>query len=72
VDANTLVRAVTGRTPNRDQDQGVSTDATVRLFDSERAVTVVADRSLEEHRWSTPDLLAVEQPAGDRSQWPDT
>jgi AAA domain/TrwC relaxase len=27
----------------------------------ERAVSVVADRALEERRWSTPDLLAVEQ-----------
>jgi hypothetical protein len=30
-------------------------------FLAERAVSVVADRSLEERRWSTPDLLAVEQ-----------
>jgi hypothetical protein len=28
---------------------------------AERAVSVVADRALEERRWSTPDLLAVEQ-----------
>jgi hypothetical protein len=105
VDADTLVREVTDRTPNRDQDQTVSADATVRLFDqlagpdgltehastfarqdvlvalgaglagagrtelealadrflAERAVSVVADRTLEERRWSTPDLLAVEQ-----------
>jgi conjugative relaxase-like TrwC/TraI family protein len=27
----------------------------------ERAVSVVADRALEERRWSTPDLLGVEQ-----------
>src|SRR4029453_15321479 len=27
----------------------------------ERAVSLVADRGLEERRWSTPDLLAVEQ-----------
>jgi conjugative relaxase-like TrwC/TraI family protein len=27
----------------------------------ERAISVVADRALEERRWSTPDLLAVEQ-----------
>jgi conjugative relaxase-like TrwC/TraI family protein len=27
----------------------------------ERAVSVVADRTLEERRWSTPELLAVEQ-----------
>ena len=30
-------------------------------FLAERAVSVVADRRLEERRWSTPDLLAVEQ-----------
>jgi hypothetical protein len=30
-------------------------------FMAERAVSVVADRALEERRWSTPDLLAVEQ-----------
>jgi conjugative relaxase-like TrwC/TraI family protein len=30
-------------------------------FLAERAVSVVGDRALEEHRWSTPDLLAVEQ-----------
>jgi conjugative relaxase-like TrwC/TraI family protein len=30
-------------------------------FLAERAVSVVADRSLEERRWSTPDLLALEQ-----------
>jgi conjugative relaxase-like TrwC/TraI family protein len=105
VDADTLVREVTDRTPDRDQDQTVSADATVRLFDqlagpdgltehastfarqdvlvalgaglagsgraelegladrflAERAVSVVADRALEERRWSTPDLLTVEQ-----------
>jgi conjugative relaxase-like TrwC/TraI family protein len=30
-------------------------------FLAERAVSVVADRALEERRWSTPDLLGVEQ-----------
>ncbi|HYY78132.1 MAG TPA: hypothetical protein VFD04_02965, partial [Actinomycetes bacterium] len=30
-------------------------------FLAERAVSVVADRTLEERRWSTPQLLAVEQ-----------
>jgi conjugative relaxase-like TrwC/TraI family protein len=30
-------------------------------FVAERAVSVVADRTLEERRWSTPDLLEVEQ-----------
>jgi conjugative relaxase-like TrwC/TraI family protein len=104
-DPDTLVRAVTGRTANRDQDWTVSAEVTGRLFDGlagsdgltehastftrpdvlvalgaglagagrtelegladwflvERAVSVVADRALEERRWSTPDLLAVEQ-----------
>jgi AAA domain/TrwC relaxase len=104
-DPDTLVRAVTDRTPNRDQDQTVSDAVVGRLFDrlagpdgltaaastftrpdvlvalgvglagigrieleeladrflAERAVSVVADRALEERRWSTPDLLAVEQ-----------
>jgi conjugative relaxase-like TrwC/TraI family protein len=105
VDADTLVRTVTGRTANRGQDQTVSDEATGQLFDrlagpdgltehastftrpdvlvalgaslagvgraelealadrflAERAVSVVADRTLEERRWSTPGLLAVEQ-----------
>ena len=104
-DADTLVREVTGRTPDRGQDQTVSAVVTGRLFDrltgpegltatastftrpdvlvalgtgltgagrteleeladrflAERAVSVVADRALEERRWSTPELLAVEQ-----------
>ena len=30
-------------------------------FLAERTVSVVADRALEERRWSTPELLAVEQ-----------
>jgi conjugative relaxase-like TrwC/TraI family protein len=33
----------------------------VDRFLAERAVSVVTDRALEERRWSTPDLLAVEQ-----------
>jgi hypothetical protein len=105
VDADTLVRQVTGRTANRDQDRTVSEAATGQLFDrlagsdgltehtstfarpdvlvalgaglagarrtelealadrflAERAVSVVADRALEARRWSTPELLAVEQ-----------
>jgi conjugative relaxase-like TrwC/TraI family protein len=104
-DPDSLVRAMTGRTPDRGQDQAVSDEATGQLFDrlagpdgltetastftrpdvlvalgaglagagrselealadrflAERAVSVVADRALEERRWSTPDLLAVEQ-----------
>jgi conjugative relaxase-like TrwC/TraI family protein len=94
VDADSLVRELTDRTPNRDQEQTVFADATVRLFDqlagpeglterastfarqdvlvvlgaglagsgraelevladrflAERAVSVVADRVLEERR----------------------
>jgi conjugative relaxase-like TrwC/TraI family protein len=109
MDADTLVREVTGRTPDRGQDRTVSAEVADGLFDSlagpdgltertstfsrpevlvalsaglgrgsgtenrtelealadrflaERAVSVVADRALEERRWSTPDLLAVEQ-----------
>jgi conjugative relaxase-like TrwC/TraI family protein len=104
-DADSLVREVTDRTPNRDQDRTVSEEVAGRLFDrlagpdgltatastfarpdvlvalgaglagptrteleeladrflAERAVSVVADRTLEERRWSTPGLLAVEQ-----------
>jgi conjugative relaxase-like TrwC/TraI family protein len=105
VDADTLVREVTGRTPNRQQDWTVSNAVAGRLFDRlagpdgltaqastftrpdvlvalgaglagatraeleeradrflvERAVSVVTDRAVEERRWSTPELLAVEQ-----------
>jgi conjugative relaxase-like TrwC/TraI family protein len=105
VDADTLVREVTGRTPNRDQEWTVSEEVAALLFDrlagpdgltehastftrpdvlvalgaglasagrteledltdrflARRAVSVVADRALEERRWSTPDLLAIEQ-----------
>jgi hypothetical protein len=103
VDADALVRRVTGRA--REQDRGVSNLAVKRVFNrlagpdgltaqastfahqdliaalgaelagatriemeeladrflAERAVAVVADRALEERRWSTPELLAVEQ-----------
>jgi conjugative relaxase-like TrwC/TraI family protein len=105
VDADALVRQVTGRIADRDQEWTVSDAVVGRLFDrlagpdgltatastfarpevlvalgaglagagrteleeltdrflAERAVSVVADRALEERRWSTPDLLAVEQ-----------
>jgi conjugative relaxase-like TrwC/TraI family protein len=104
-DPDTLVREVTDRTANRDQDWTVSAAAADRVFDrlagpegltaqastftrpdvlvavgaglagaggtdmealadrflAERAVSVVTDRTLEERRWSTPELLAVEQ-----------
>ena len=103
MDPDTLVRTVTGRT--RDRDQQVSNLAAKRAFNqlacpegltahastfarqdvlvalgagltgagrteleeladrflAERAVSVVAERALEERRWSTPNLLAVEQ-----------
>jgi conjugative relaxase-like TrwC/TraI family protein len=103
VDADALVRQVTGRV--REPDRGVSNLAVKRAFNrlvgpdgltaqastfgrqdviaalggelagatraeleeladrflSERAVAVVAERALEERRWSTPELLAVEQ-----------
>ncbi|HKO84588.1 MAG TPA: MobF family relaxase, partial [Actinomycetota bacterium] len=36
-------------------------EALADRFLAERAVRVVADRALEERRWSTPELLAVEQ-----------
>jgi conjugative relaxase-like TrwC/TraI family protein len=105
VDPDNLVREVTGRTPDRDQDRTVSAEMAGGLFDllagpdgltatastftrpdvlaalgaglagatrselegladrflAERAVSVVTDRALEERRWSTPELLAVEQ-----------
>src|SRR5215216_4635942 len=105
IDPDALVRTVTGRTGDRNQDQTVSAAVAGRLFDrlagpdgltehastfarpdvlvaigaglagagrteleeladrfvAERAVSVVADRTLEERRWSTPELLAVEQ-----------
>jgi conjugative relaxase-like TrwC/TraI family protein len=102
-DPDTLVRQVTGRTRDHNQDLSEQTVAKVfeRLacpdgltatastfarqdviaalggqlagagraeledladrFCAERAVAVVADRALEERRWSTPELLAVEQ-----------
>jgi conjugative relaxase-like TrwC/TraI family protein len=103
VDPDTVVRQVTGRTLDRDQDLSERTVAEVfdRLagpdgltatastfarqdviaalggqlagatraeleeladrFLADQAVAVVAERALEERRWSTPELLAVEQ-----------
>jgi conjugative relaxase-like TrwC/TraI family protein len=102
-DPDDLVRQVTGRT--RDHDQDLSESAVAAVFDrladpdgltatastfarhdviaalgghlagagraeledladrfcAQRAVAVVADRALEERRWSTPELLGVEQ-----------
>jgi conjugative relaxase-like TrwC/TraI family protein len=103
VDADTVVRQVSGRTHGR--DQGLSQRTVAEAFDrlaspdgltaqvssfarqdviaalggelagatrtelegladrfcAERAVSMVAERALEERRWSTPELLAVEQ-----------
>ena len=105
VDPDTLVRQVTGRTGDREQDRTVSERTVAAMFDrlaspdgltaqastfarqdviaalggqlagatraelegladrflAERAVSVVAERAVEERRWSTPELLAVEQ-----------
>jgi hypothetical protein len=36
-------------------------EALASRFLAERAVSVVADRALEERRWTTPELLGVEQ-----------
>ena len=104
-DPDTLVRAVSGRTRDPDQDLLVSEGTVAQVFDrlacpagltatastfalqdviaalggqlagvgraeledladrfcAERAVAVVADRALEERRWSTPELLGIEQ-----------
>jgi hypothetical protein len=121
-DADTLVREVTRRTPDRDQGRTVSAEAIGRLFDrlagpdgltghastftrpdvlvalaaglagagraeleeladrflAERAVSVVANRALEERRWSTPNCWRSNSgwsrapPAGrmSRRPWP--
>src|SRR5215211_1592122 len=108
VDPDTLVREVTGRTPNRDQELSEQTvsnvfahlacpdgltaeastfarpDVLVALgaglagagrtelealadrFLAERAVSVVADRALEERRWSTPRAPGRRTAAGDQ------
>jgi conjugative relaxase-like TrwC/TraI family protein len=39
----------------------IELEALADRFLAERAVSVVADRALEERRWSTPELLRVEQ-----------
>jgi conjugative relaxase-like TrwC/TraI family protein len=105
VDADALVRQVTERTEDREQDRTVSEWTVAAMFDrlaspdgltatastfarqdviaalggelagaaraeleglanrflAERTVAVVAERAVEERRWSTPELLAVEQ-----------
>jgi conjugative relaxase-like TrwC/TraI family protein len=105
VDPDILVREVTGRTRNREQDRTVSERTVAEVFDrlacpdgltaqastfarqdvlaalggqlagatraeledltdrflADRTVAVVAEQALEERRWSTPELLAVEQ-----------
>jgi ATP-dependent exoDNAse (exonuclease V) alpha subunit len=80
-DPDTLVRQVTGRTPDRGQEWTVSAEVTGRLFarlaspDGLTATastfsrpdvlvalgTGLAGAGREERRWSTPDLLAIEQ-----------
>jgi conjugative relaxase-like TrwC/TraI family protein len=104
-DVDTLVRQVTDRTANREQDPTVSDQTVAEVFDrlassdgltaqastfarqdviaalggqlagatraelegladrflAEWAVAVMAERAVEERRWSTPELLAVEQ-----------
>jgi TrwC relaxase/AAA domain-containing protein len=105
VDPDTLVRQVTDRTCDREQDRTVSEPTVAAMFDrlagpdgltaqastfarqdviaalggefagatraelegladrllTEQAVSVVAERAVEERRWSTPELLATEQ-----------
>jgi conjugative relaxase-like TrwC/TraI family protein len=105
VDPDTLVRQVTDRTRDREQDQILSERTVAVMFDrlagpdglteqastfarqdviaalggqltgatraqleqltdrflAERTVAVVAERAVEERRWSTPELLGVEQ-----------
>jgi conjugative relaxase-like TrwC/TraI family protein len=105
VDPDTLVRQVTGRTVDREQDRTVSERTVSKVFArlacpdgltaqastfarhdviaalgtqlagstraeledltdrflTERAVSVVVERAVEERRWSTPELLGVEQ-----------
>jgi conjugative relaxase-like TrwC/TraI family protein len=105
MDPDALVRQVTDRTRDREQDQTVSEPTVAAMFDrlagpdgltatastfarqdviaalggelagatraelegladrflAERTVAVVAERAVEERRWSTPELLATEQ-----------
>jgi conjugative relaxase-like TrwC/TraI family protein len=44
-------------------------EALADRFLEERAVSVVAERSLEERRWSTPELLQVERDVVDAALW---
>jgi conjugative relaxase-like TrwC/TraI family protein len=105
VDPDALVRQVTDRTQDREQDRTVSDRTVAAMFDhlacpdgltatastfgrqdvivalggqlagatraelegladrflADRTVAVVAERAVEERRWSTPELLAIEQ-----------
>jgi hypothetical protein len=60
VDPDTLVREVTGRTPDRGQDRTLSEDASGRLFDrlaGPDGLTATASTSLAHISWS-PSALA--------------
>ncbi len=52
-----VIAAIGGQVTGTDRSQ---LEALADRFLSERAVSVVAERSLEERRWSTPELLEVE------------
>jgi conjugative relaxase-like TrwC/TraI family protein len=56
VDADTLVREVTGRTPNRVQDQTVSAAAAVRLFDQLAGPDGLTERA---STFTRPDVLVA-------------
>jgi conjugative relaxase-like TrwC/TraI family protein len=115
VDPDTLVRQVTDRTRDRDQDQCLSDETVAEAFDrlagpagltahassfarqdviaalggqlagasraeledladrflAERAVSVVAERALEERRWFHPRPAEGRAAAGRRRHWPD-
>jgi conjugative relaxase-like TrwC/TraI family protein len=47
----------------------VQLEALADRFLEERAVSVVAERTLEERRWSTPELLQVERDLVDAALW---
>jgi conjugative relaxase-like TrwC/TraI family protein len=69
LDPDSLVRAVTGRTANRDQDRTVSADASGRLFDR-----LASPEGLTEHAstFARPDVLVAlgaGWPAPDGPSW---